>query len=757
MEYPVMEKYPPRSDFWNIKHHYFLPFFLLILFTSLQPAWAQTWQFADVTSASGFNYQHGYTSIFPSVSGERQIIAGGVASGDYDNDGWVDLYVVRGDIGPNLLFKNLGDGTFEERGGLAGVTLTGTRGAGPVFADIDGDGHLDLFVGGIEGTTPSLFRNQGDGTFEDVTTAGGLATGMLGNSYSAAFGDYDRDGDLDLYISHWVFNINLGKSYLFQNDGSGVFTDASETAGLAGLIDADFTPNFADINNDSWPDLLIAGDFGNSHVFLNNQDGTFTDATDPLVITDENGMGAAIGDYDNDGDLDWFVSSIYDPNGVAEANWGITGNRLYRNKGDGTFEDATDEAGVREGFWGWGSCFADFNNDGQLDLYHVNGFILPDVTNLNAQEFHDDPARLFVSNGDATFTERSSEVGLMDTGQGRGIVCFDYDRDGDLDVFIANNQQAPTLYRNDGGNDLHFLNIRLKGAAPNSEAIGARIYLTAGGIIQMRELRAGSNFVSQDPVESHFGLGSSTIVDEVRVVWPNGESSTMQNVVADQHLILLHPSLRETEPILTWTTGEANGVNPDMGKDGDTFEFKVTYTHSGNIPPTMSELWIDRNDDSVYAENVGSEPKPTSRSRQYKEPSLEGVPAVAMLLLGGIPLMRIRSPRKLRHKWTVMGIVILSFLGLATGCIHPAEEPLTLTETDPTEERLTLTETDPTDVDFTDGKDYRISTALHYAGDGSVNYTFRFHDGTSYAMGEPTMDQPLVITKIQGRRNQTGR
>jgi len=500
----------------------------------------QTLRFKDVTTQVGFDYEHGYIG---GAETQSDLIAGGVAAGDYNNDGWVDIYAMRGDIGPNLLFRNMGDGTFKEVGALAGLDVSGTKGSGPTFVDIDGDGFLDLFIGGVENSPVMIFRNLGNGVFSDITESAGIFV-TRPNTFSAAFGDYDLDGDLDLLLTHWSESIGgLASEHLWRNNGNATFMDVSEESGIASTFiekDFTFTPNFVDINNDGLPDILLAADFLTSTIFHNQGDGNFVNATTP-VFTDENGMGAAIGDYDNDGDLDFFVSSIYDPNGVAEGGWGVSGNRLYRNMGNGIFEDATDESGVRQGYWGWGSCFADLNNDGHLDLIHVNGFGFSPTD--PAREFFNDPTRLFISNGDGTFTERSMELGLVDTGQGRGILCFDYDRDGDIDIFVSNNQQSPRLFRNDGGNSLNFINIKLIGLPPNTNGVGARILLTSDSKTQIRELRCGSNFVSQNPVDAHFGLGDIDTIDNIQVLWPDGETTNLDNVVANQFLVISHPQV----------------------------------------------------------------------------------------------------------------------------------------------------------------------------------------------------------------------
>ena len=497
------------------------------------------WSFTEVAADAGVRFVHSGGDT------EAARIAGGAAAGDYDGDSWIDLYVAAGETQPNLLLRNRGDGTFENLADQSGLPTEGMHGAAYTFADIDGDGTLDLFLGGVDGARPRVFGGQTNGVFTEET--GERNFGNIDfDTYSAALADYDRDGDLDICLSHWGTRRNDGEpiEHLYRNDGDWSFQPTGIDLGVVGFdgserateIDTTFTPSFADLDGDGWQDLVFASDFENSQVFLNDGSGLFRNST-TVAISDENGMGSALGDFDNDGDIDWFVSSVWDPDGIPEGTWGVSGNRLYENLGNGTFSDATDRAGVREGFWGWGSCFADFNNDGHLDLFHVNGFRL-----TSTDEFTEDPSRLYINNGDATFSESSELLGLVDTSQGRGIVCFDYDRDGDIDVFIAANDEPSQLWRNDGGDQNgHYLGVRLRGRAPNTQAIGARITLFSGDRRQIREIRAGNNFTSQNPAEAHFGLGIDTVIDRLRIRWPRGEISELSAVAADQMLVVEQP------------------------------------------------------------------------------------------------------------------------------------------------------------------------------------------------------------------------
>ncbi len=554
--------------------------------------------------------QYGSGESRQDIAFEMLMFTGGMAVGDINGDCFTDLIIDQGDQSAPKTFLNQGDGTFRAANEAwrlsADHDLTGA-----VLADLNGDGWLDLFTGSLQADSPKVLLNNGRNLW--------LPTGHAGFRVSRAtiganFGDVDGDGDLDAWLAHWDA-INLfgaEEEHLWLNNGHGVFTGKAREFGVAGHIkerDFSFTPNFADINNDGWPDMVLAADFLTSQYFVNQQGQSFENTTDKRVIQDDNGMGASIADFDNDGDLDWFVTSVFVPGGALTPEMeglqiGVKGNRLYRNdtveKERVRFSDVTDQAGVADGGWGWGSCAADFNNDGWLDIFHVNGFhvdlretrkdlvYLLDMLGLEdfdlkqpyrsfedfrhsfamtfteqqladleafyylatfrqltlnkLKAFQKQSSRLFINQKDGTFKEMASFYGINDTGQGRGVSCFDYDRDGDIDIITANNTGSVSFYRNTmhskNNPSTHFLTVKLLGKAPNRHAIGARIYLQSASGKQMREVRIENNFMSQNPVESHFGLGSDKQVKTLRVVWPDGRETRFSNLSVNQMLVL---------------------------------------------------------------------------------------------------------------------------------------------------------------------------------------------------------------------------
>lgn len=494
--------------------------------------------FSDVTVQSGLDYK----LAAPTFSDEYHLMGGGVAVDDFNADGWQDLFISHS-MQAGKLFVN------DKQGGFVDVTtkilgyLTG-RQLGALFMDYDQDGDKDLLLveDDINQGYFRLFSQYPSGALRPILSKAGISFERFTHSLSA--GDYDGDGDLDLFAAHWGdVTTTVRQGYLWNNSSKGMFEDVSallpqtRISPLYPELDVNFVPIFSDIDNDNDLDLLIAADYLTTQVLL-NEDKQFVDATSP-IISDENGMGSALGDYDNDGDLDWFVSSIWNPIEQKAYKGGVTGNRLYNNDGQGHFSDATETAGVRKGYWGWGACFADFNNDGWLDIFHTNGMRTGQIAEESqVGQFYEDPSRLFINNQDGTFSEKALDWGITHNGQGRGVSCLDFDNDGDVDIIIANNGAAPTLYSNNNLAGSGYLSIKLVGKPGNPDGVGAKIIVQTDKMQQLREIRMGSNYLSNDPLLAHYGLGTHEVVDKVTIIWPDGQKQTFTNLPVNRQMTI---------------------------------------------------------------------------------------------------------------------------------------------------------------------------------------------------------------------------
>lgn len=495
--------------------------------------------FIDVTNSAGIDYEH---RVPEDPIPQEPFMTAGAAAGDYNNDGWLDLYVTLLHA-PDLLFKNNGDGTFTDVASIVGLDQNFPS-SGVAWGDLDNDGDQDLFVSTIGDSRYYLYINNGSGQFteEAIERGAALQSEIDHSGFSVTFGDYDRDGWLDIHTTEWdiqpATSTIAQHSVLLRNKGPatpGYFVNVTTESGVLknfGQAQFGFSSSFSDMDQDGWPDLVIAADFETSQIFWNNGDGNFTEGTAAAGVgTDENGMGSAIGDYDGDGLLDWFVSSIYSSNPTVNS-----GNRLFRNLGNRTFSDQTDAAGVRDADWGWGSVFFDFDNDGDLDLAVTNGVVFPRQFNF---PYDTDRTRLWENEG-GVFAEVGLEHGITDTGSGKGIVTFDYDNDGDLDLFIANNGGHPVLYNNREANSNAWLRVKVVGRYSNRDGLGAFLTLEPrpGGQKQVREITGGSNFLGQNEFTAHFGLSAQTEpVFRLTVRWPSGLQQVFQDITVNTTLI----------------------------------------------------------------------------------------------------------------------------------------------------------------------------------------------------------------------------
>ncbi|XOV90344.1 MAG: FG-GAP-like repeat-containing protein [Pseudomonadota bacterium] len=486
--------------------------------------------------------------------------SGSLAAGDINGDCWPDLIFGTHDGTAPLAVAYLNRvSTFERRDlSLAGLPdAIGALG----LADLDGDYQLDLALGNLFGARETaIFHNEGTGDFRLHQSIS-----MSKVVFGFAFADYSGDGWLDMFAAHWDIAARPALAPALMRNNAGLLLSADAEAGTSGAEleqNFHFSPGFADFDGDGDMDLVIASDFGTSEVLENGGAGRFSVITDHTIITDENGMGSAIADFDNDLVLDWFVTAIYKEDDGTRFNWGETGNRLYGGTGTGlTFEDRTDAAGVRQGSWGWGTCAADFNNDSWTDIFHENGFgLIPEGAASHIPEyiyrfmptglssFHRVQPRLYINRGDGSFEDQAEAWGLTELTNGRGVVCLDYDRDGDIDLAVAQNSDVPKLYENrsrssePGSN--HFVGFHLIGSQPNTSAVGAIVTLDTGDMKQVRHVQMNSNFQGQNPSTVHFGLGQSTRIQRLTVRWPDGEVDQLADIAPDRYYPLLHPSLR---------------------------------------------------------------------------------------------------------------------------------------------------------------------------------------------------------------------
>jgi enediyne biosynthesis protein E4 len=432
----------------------------------------------------------------------------GVCVGDYNNDGWLDIYVTC--LGPNRLFRNNGDGTFTEVGKDLGVD-DDRWSAGCGFADYNGNGRLDLYV-----------ANYVDFKLDDLPEFG-----------KGSFCQYRG-----IPVQCGPRGLPGAGNALFRNDGAR-FVDVSEEAGVhdpdgnygLGVI-------WTDLNRNGFPDLFVANDARPNLLFENNGDGTFTELgfiSGTAVGEDgsEQGcMGVAVGDYDRDGDLDIFISNFSDEYNV-----------LYRQERPFVFTDVSFASRTAESsfpFVGWGTEFVDFNNNGWLDLFVANGHVYPQVDNVNLGTSYAQRKLLYRNNGDGTFVEAAANHGdaLMQPRVSRGAAFGDLDNDGDIDVVVNDLDGFPMILRNDGGNRKNWLRVRLKRDGPNRFGLGAWVKVQTGEFVQSSEVRSGSSYLSQNDLRQHFGLGDATMVDRVEVHWPDGEVTIRENVEVNRELIV---------------------------------------------------------------------------------------------------------------------------------------------------------------------------------------------------------------------------
>lgn len=488
--------------------------------------------FVNSTVRCKLEYSHHESKQTPGLwPGQNTRFGVGLAALDYNRDGLQDLYLCDSYLHDSHLLRGNADGTFTDVSREAGVHNLGMAHMA-LAIDLDNDGYDDLVVlndssrWANEFPGSIIYRNNRDGTFTNVTIGSGFNPIDLTFGGMTA-GDYDKDGDLDLFVGGWYEY----SAHLFRNDGGFKFTDVSGPATIHVPGNrSHWTPVFADFDNDGWQDLFAAVDFDEDYLLRNNRDGTFTDVSHAAGITHVyNDMGAAVADFDNDLDLDIYTTNI--TNFVnCTVPWGC--NMLYKNNGAGVFTDGTREHGVGNTAWGWGDAFADMNLDGHLDLVAVGGWYVGEEQNT----------RLFLNDGQNQFVDVAAEAGVRQFADKKGLLVVDIERDGDLDMIVTEVRGPTTLWENVTPRaGRHYLAVEAEGTISNRNGVGARVYITAGGQMQMAEIMAGGSFYTSPPKEAHFGLGTVETIDQVVVIFPSGRTVELNDVPVDQRLHIVEP------------------------------------------------------------------------------------------------------------------------------------------------------------------------------------------------------------------------
>lgn len=520
-------------------------------------------QLVDITSSTGIKFDH---LSSPEQKFIVESMSGGVALIDYDGDGWLDIYftnaqsvemALAGKKARSALYHNNHDGTFTDVTDKAGVGYP-CWAQGAVIGDYNNDGLPDLLVTCFGGIV--LYRNKGDGTFTDVTKQAGLGRDS-GWAMGAAFGDYDNDGHVDLFVSHYV-DLNLDNlpafgsaktckyhgidvqcgprglqgspDNLYHNNGDGTFTDVSKKAGVDdpqkrfGL-----TAMWVDFNNDGLLDLFVTNDGQPNYLYRNDGKGHFIDIAYLAGVavsqdgTEQANMGLAIGDYLHTGNPSIAISHFSDEYMV-----------LYRNDGNMNFTDSSYESGIARSttpYVGWGDGFFDFDNDGWSDFFMVNGHVYPQVDSVGINVKYREPKLLFLNQGNGTFKNISNLVGpaIQIPQVSRGVAFGDLFNDGHIDIVIENLEGEPMILHPEGGAENHWIEFQLEGTRSNRLGLNARVKITCGSLVQTGEVFSGGSYLSQNDLRVHFGLGQCKLVTKAEVLWPAGGTEVLSNLSAD--------------------------------------------------------------------------------------------------------------------------------------------------------------------------------------------------------------------------------